>query len=90
MLDAYLHKCRTGTLLSSIGANHIMAIATINPATGQTIKRFEALTDAQVDQKIQRATEAFPKFRKLSFTDRGGMMMRAAELSKQKKIPSPS
>ena len=30
-----------------------MAIATINPATGQTIKTFEALTDSQVDQKIQ-------------------------------------
>ena len=57
-----------------------MAIATINPATGETIKKFEALTDAQVDQKIQRATEAFPAFRKLSFADRGRMMMRAAEI----------
>ncbi len=32
-----------------------MAIATINPATGQVLKTFEALTDSQVDQKIERA-----------------------------------
>ena len=62
-----------------------MAIATINPATGQTIKTFEALTDAQVDQKIQRAVEAFPKFRKLTFADRAKMMMRAAELLESEK-----
>jgi succinate-semialdehyde dehydrogenase / glutarate-semialdehyde dehydrogenase len=62
-----------------------MAIATINPATGQTIKNFDALTDAQVDQKIQRATEAFPAFRKLSFAERGRMMMRAAEILESEK-----
>ena len=62
-----------------------MAIATINPATGQTIKKFEALTDSQVDEKIQRAAESFPKFRKLSFADRGRMMMRAAEILESEK-----
>jgi succinate-semialdehyde dehydrogenase / glutarate-semialdehyde dehydrogenase len=62
-----------------------MAIATINPATGQTIKNFDALTNAQVDQKIQRATEAFPAFRKLSFAERGRMMMRAAEILESEK-----
>ena len=62
-----------------------MAIATINPATGETIKKFDALTDAQVDQKIQRAAEAFPKFHKLSFADRGKMMMRAADILESEK-----
>ena len=62
-----------------------MAIATINPATGQTIKTFEALTDAQVDQKIQKATETFRSFRKLSFADRGRMMNRAAEILESEK-----
>ncbi|HWF14089.1 MAG TPA: NAD-dependent succinate-semialdehyde dehydrogenase [Candidatus Acidoferrales bacterium] len=62
-----------------------MAIATINPATGQTVKTFEELTSAQVDQKIQRAVEAFPKFRKLSFAERGKMMLRAAELLESEK-----
>jgi succinate-semialdehyde dehydrogenase / glutarate-semialdehyde dehydrogenase len=62
-----------------------MAIATINPATGQTIKTFEALTDAQVDQKLQRAAETFRTFRKLSFTDRARMMCRSAEILESEK-----
>ena len=62
-----------------------MAIATINPATGQTIKTFDALTDAQVDQKIQKATETFRTFRKLSFADRARMMNRAAEILEAEK-----
>ena len=62
-----------------------MAIATINPATGQTIKTFEALTDAQVDQKLQRAAETFQTFRRLSFADRARMMCRAAEILESEK-----
>jgi succinate-semialdehyde dehydrogenase / glutarate-semialdehyde dehydrogenase len=62
-----------------------MAIATINPATGQTIKTFEALTDAQVDQKIQLAGEVFPSFRKLSFAARAKMMLKAADILEAEK-----
>jgi len=62
-----------------------MAIATINPATGETIKTFEALTDAQVDRKIQRAAEVFPAFRKLSFAERAAMMREAAEILESEK-----
>jgi succinate-semialdehyde dehydrogenase/glutarate-semialdehyde dehydrogenase len=62
-----------------------MAIATINPATGETIKTFDALTDAQVDQKIQKATETFLSFRKLTFAERAKMMNRAAELLESEK-----
>jgi succinate-semialdehyde dehydrogenase/glutarate-semialdehyde dehydrogenase len=62
-----------------------MAIATINPATGETIKTFDALTDAQVDQKIQIAAETFQSFRKLTFNDRARMMNRAAEILESEK-----
>lgn len=62
-----------------------MAIATINPTTGQTLKTFEALTDSQTDQKIQRAAETFPTFRKLSFADRARMMIKAAEILESEK-----
>lgn len=57
-----------------------MAIATINPATGQTIKTFDALTDAQVDQKITRAAEVFTTFHKLSFAQRAKWMLKAGEI----------
>jgi succinate-semialdehyde dehydrogenase / glutarate-semialdehyde dehydrogenase len=62
-----------------------MAIATINPATGETLKTFEPLTDAQVDQKIQKAAETFPKFRKLSFAQRGQWMLKAADILEAEK-----
>src|ERR1700726_1386677 len=62
-----------------------MAIATINPATGETIKTFEALTDSQVDQKIERAAKTFPAFHKLPFAERARMMMRAAEILESEK-----
>src|SRR5882762_6343138 len=62
-----------------------MAIATINPATGQTIKTFEALTDSQVDQKIGRAAEVFRSFHRLPFAERARMMVKAAEILETEK-----
>src|SRR5580704_5132091 len=55
-------------------------IASINPATGQLLQTFEPLSDAQIEQKLQLAAATFPKFRGLSFADRGRMMNRAAEI----------
>jgi succinate-semialdehyde dehydrogenase/glutarate-semialdehyde dehydrogenase len=57
-----------------------MAIATINPATGEVVKSFHALTDAQVDEKIAKAAKAFQCYRKTSFADRSRWMNRAAEI----------
>src|SRR3977135_1175078 len=62
-----------------------MAIATINPATGQTLKTFEPLTDSQVDQKIARAAEVFPGFHRLPFAARARMMVKAAEILESEK-----
>jgi succinate-semialdehyde dehydrogenase / glutarate-semialdehyde dehydrogenase len=55
-----------------------MPIATINPATGQTLKTFEPLSDSEIEAKLQLAAETFPKFRKLSFAERAAMMNKAA------------
>jgi succinate-semialdehyde dehydrogenase / glutarate-semialdehyde dehydrogenase len=57
-----------------------MPIATINPATGEVIKTFDALTDAQVDEKIAKAAKAFQSYRKTSFSDRSRWMTKAAEI----------
>ncbi|HEV3481947.1 MAG TPA: NAD-dependent succinate-semialdehyde dehydrogenase [Candidatus Acidoferrales bacterium] len=62
-----------------------MAIATINPATGQLLKTFDPLSDSQVDEKILRAAEVFPKFRKLSFAERAQMMRKAADILEAEK-----
>ena len=62
-----------------------MAIATINPATGELIKTFEPLSAAQIEQKLQRAVSAFRDHRRTSFADRAAKMMRAAEILEKEK-----
>ena len=62
-----------------------MAIATINPATGEVVKRFDALTDVQVDDKITTAAAAFRAFRKTSFPDRARWMRKAADILESEK-----
>jgi succinate-semialdehyde dehydrogenase/glutarate-semialdehyde dehydrogenase len=57
-----------------------MAIATINPATGEVVKKFDALTDAQVDEKISKAARTFRSYRKTSFADRARWMNKAAAI----------
>ena len=64
-----------------------MAIATVNPATGEVIKKFDALTDTQVDEKIANAAKAFQSYRKTSFADRARWMTKAAEILETEKEP---
>ena len=40
-----------------------MAIATINPATGETLKTYEPLTDEALEDKIARAAAAWASYR---------------------------
>ena len=62
-----------------------MAIATINPATGEVVKTFDALTPSQIEEKLQRAVTAFRAHRKTSFADRATKMLRAAEILEKEK-----
>jgi len=62
-----------------------MAIATINPTTGELLKSFDALTDAQIEQKLRLAADTFPRFRALTFADRGRWMLRVADLLEAEK-----
>jgi len=62
-----------------------MAIATINPATGEVVKQFQALTDAEVDGRIAKAARAFQSFRKTSFADRAKWMLKAGEILEAEK-----
>jgi succinate-semialdehyde dehydrogenase/glutarate-semialdehyde dehydrogenase len=55
-----------------------MAIATINPATGQLLKSFEPLSDAQVEAKLQLAARTFSQYRLVPFAERARMMVQAA------------
>ncbi|MGH3671804.1 MAG: NAD-dependent succinate-semialdehyde dehydrogenase [Pseudonocardiaceae bacterium] len=57
-----------------------MAIATINPATGETVREFDELTDELLEQKLQRAAETFRTYRLTSYDERAIMLRRAAEI----------
>jgi succinate-semialdehyde dehydrogenase / glutarate-semialdehyde dehydrogenase len=62
-----------------------MAIASINPATGETLQTFESLSQEQLDAKLQLAHETFRTYRRTSFADRAQMMLRAAEILEAEK-----
>ena len=62
-----------------------MAIATINPATGETLQTFNPLTSAEIEQKLQLAVNAFRTERKTSFAERARRMLRAAEILERDK-----
>jgi succinate-semialdehyde dehydrogenase/glutarate-semialdehyde dehydrogenase len=62
-----------------------MAIATINPATGEVVKSFESLTEAQIEQKLQLAASAFGNHRRTSFAERASKMLRVAEILEKEK-----
>ncbi len=57
-----------------------MAIATTNPATGQVEKTFQPLTDAKVDQRIERAAATFAALRDTTFAQRAAWMNAAADI----------
>jgi succinate-semialdehyde dehydrogenase/glutarate-semialdehyde dehydrogenase len=55
-------------------------IATVNPASGETLKTFDALTDEELRDRLGRASTAFASYRLTSFDERAGWMNAAAEL----------
>lgn len=55
-------------------------IATINPATGETLKTFESLAEEQLDAKLQQAALTFASYRQTSFAEREAWLSRAAEI----------
>jgi succinate-semialdehyde dehydrogenase/glutarate-semialdehyde dehydrogenase len=57
-----------------------MPIATVNPATGATLRTFAPLTEAELDRRIGRAAEAFRAYRRTTFGDRARLLSRAADI----------
>jgi len=62
-----------------------MAIATINPATGETLKTFNAHSSDEVNAKIDKAVAAYKAHRLSSFSDRSSKMRRAGEILIERK-----
>jgi succinate-semialdehyde dehydrogenase/glutarate-semialdehyde dehydrogenase len=57
-----------------------VTIATVNPATGKTIRTFEPFSAARVSDCLDRATTAYPAHRRTTFADRAQRMRKAAAI----------
>jgi succinate-semialdehyde dehydrogenase / glutarate-semialdehyde dehydrogenase len=62
-----------------------VAIASINPATGETLRTFDALTAGQVENRVALAAALFPRWKTTSFSERAGRLLRAAEVLESRK-----
>jgi len=63
----------------------IMAIATINPATGETEARFEPMDDAAIEAALALADTAARRNRALPLTDRTGWLRAAGDILRAEK-----
>ena len=55
-----------------------MPIATINPATGQTVRTFQPITADQLEASLQCAVDAYHRHRRTTFAERARLMTKAA------------
>src|SRR3989442_5820560 len=62
-----------------------MAIATVDPATGKTVRTFQPHTEAQVEEKLARALVGARLQRELPVTERAKRMSRAADVLKARR-----
>ncbi|HEV2068856.1 MAG TPA: NADP-dependent succinic semialdehyde dehydrogenase, partial [Acidimicrobiales bacterium] len=57
-----------------------MPIATVDPATGETVQTFDPLTDADLEERLGAAARAFTSYRATSFGDRARWLLAAADI----------
>ena len=57
-----------------------MAIASRNPATGETLRTFATLEPDEIDERVARSRRAFERHRSTPFSERAAAMIRAAEV----------
>jgi len=55
-------------------------VKSINPANGQTIREFDTISDAQLNEKIEQTHEAFLDWKQRSFDERGALIRKVGEL----------
>jgi succinate-semialdehyde dehydrogenase / glutarate-semialdehyde dehydrogenase len=64
-------------MVSHVGGETV-TIATVNPATGETVKTYEEMSEADVDRCLAAAAAAHASYRRTGFDARAGWMRRAA------------
>jgi len=62
-----------------------MSIATINPATGQTVRTFSPISESELDARLQCASDAFYRYRRTPIRERLRLLQRAADILESEK-----
>jgi succinate-semialdehyde dehydrogenase/glutarate-semialdehyde dehydrogenase len=62
-----------------------MTIATVNPATGQTVRTYTPFSEPELDAHLQCAADAFRRYRRTPLAERTRMLLRAAEILEAEK-----
>ena len=57
-----------------------MAIATVNPTTGEILKTFEPITSIEIEAKLELAEKTFRAYTQTSMTQRGEWLLAAADI----------
>ncbi len=57
-----------------------MAIATINPATGELLATFEPLLEAEIEEKLELAAQTFREYQRTSLSERSSILLRVADV----------
>src|ERR1043166_8239011 len=66
-----------------------MAIASINPATGEKLKEFKPHDDAEIEKRLKQSVAAFERHRRQPFAKRAEMIMAVSSLLDQEKKELP-
>ena len=61
------------------------AIATVNPATGETVRTFTPHGDAEIEARLARAAEVFPRWRRTPVAERARIVGRLGDLLEAEK-----
>jgi len=59
--------------------------AVVNPATGETVARYDTFTDAQVAQALAKAQAVFESWRTVPVAERAQVVRRAAEIHRERR-----
>ena len=63
-----------------------MAIETVNPATGETLRTFPELTSTEIEDKLAAADRAAQSWRAAPLAERVSVVRRAGELLDERKL----
>src|SRR5687768_6880793 len=69
------HRGRAG-----LAHERSVAIASVNPATGERLREFAPLSDRETEERLTRAAAAFVRWRDTPIRERTAVVRRAAEI----------